>query len=100
MKAAAGWWARGEPRRERCGVAEHAAAGEGADALELKMLALTLGYLSLSSQRSRGSVAFSWQRRWTRMLSVAAANAFANGLVATAKCAQSCALDGPSYGCG
>ena len=33
----------------------------------------------------RMSVMFSWQRRWTRMLSVSAASTFAHGLLALAK---------------
>ena len=41
----------------------------------------------------RKSVMLSWQRRWTRMLAIASANAFANGLLRPAKAAGTGALD-------
>ena len=47
----------------------------------------------------RKSVMLSWQRRWTRMLAIASANAFANGLLRPAKAAGAGAfdvLDGPT----
>ena len=43
----------------------------------------------------RASVAFAWQRRWARMLSVSAASAFANALVLPAYRGDTDARDGP-----
>ena len=44
-------------------------------------------------QYMRKSAAFAWQRRWTRMLSVASASAFAHSLTSSKNCAA--AFDGP-----
>ena len=42
----------------------------------------------------RKSAWLTWQRRWVRMLSIAAANSFATGLLVPAKLVGACALDG------
>ena len=87
--------ARGEKERKyaelvrgrRCKLIVLALSTGGRWSTEALGFVHTLAWAKARSvpQFLRKSAAFSWQRRWTRMLSVAAARAFAHGLNAPAR---------------